>query len=133
MNSGIYQVELNKKGYKKKIKKFLVDCSFIDNSNKVFENIYLWKGNNKEVIKLDSTNIDGAFSGGEDTSEKKENTAFVIDNKNKVLNGKVSNLVRPPYPPAAKAVRAFGQVNLNPSPATGTIISGGGDAMFPQR
>lgn len=111
LNSGIYQVELNKKGYKKKIKKFLVDCSFIDNSNKVFENVYLWKGNSKEVVKLDSTNITNSFALSK-SDDSSRNTSFSVDKNAKPINDSSINLVRPPYPPAAKAVRASGQVNV---------------------
>lgn len=112
LNSGIYQIELSKKGYKRKIKKFFVDCGFADSSNKFFENIFLWKGNSKDIIKLDSTNIAGSFSLGEENSANRENTAFVVEGKNEPLNNKATNLIRPNYPPAARAVWATGAVSV---------------------
>jgi TonB family protein len=125
LNSGIYQVELNQTGYKKKIKKFLVDCGLVDETNSVFENIQLWKGDSKEVIKLDSTEIDkslGVLEGSDSSNTTREvsvakSRSIIGSSDNKIINGKIVNgqainLVRPVYPPAAKAVRATGTVNV---------------------
>jgi protein TonB len=41
-----------------------------------------------------------------------------------VINGKASNLVKPPYPAAAKAVRAAGAVNVSVSiDEAGNVVS----------
>lgn len=111
LRSGTYQVELNKKGYQKEIKKFLVDCSFADESNRVFENIFLRKGNSKEVVKLDSTDIKDVFGILNHSSNQ---TEFVMagDKDAKSINQTAQHLVKPIYPAAARAVRASGQVNV---------------------
>lgn len=113
LSSGIYQIELNKKDYKKKIKKFSVDCSFVDDSNKIFENVFLLKGSNKEVINLDSTGIkDSLVVSDSENPANTKSIQVVAGNNDKPINKSAMKLVKPIYPGAARAVRASGRVNV---------------------
>ena len=65
----------------------------------------------KELIeaKKDKTS-NSSNTSSSNTSSSNKNIPKLVSGG--VLNGKAINLVKPPYPPAAKAVRASGAVNV---------------------
>ena len=88
-----------------------------------------------EADELKAKDLENS-SGKPDSAYSKENSSPPITNpqiKNSdlpktisggVLNGKATNLVKPPYPPAARAVRASGAVNVQVTvDETGDVIA----------
>ena len=96
-----YKLIVSKNGFQNTAKDFSLDCGLANEQNEVSEIVFLWKGDEKQTVK-----ISGADTGAE------------IDNKQlnfsaaEPVNGSAINLPRPEYPPAARAVKAAGTVSV---------------------
>jgi TonB family protein len=125
---GEYRITVSKLGYKRSTGDFIQDCSETDSP--VFL-IALYKGSSRQTV-----NINGQFAEGEmnvpptvraepvlpgnyrtmpeatdkDVPPPQQYKGVPVEGG--VLNGKAANLVKPPYPAAARAVRASGAVNV---------------------
>lgn len=130
--AGSYKVYISKSGYKTTIYQIDLDCSEVSEEG-VAESIRVWKGrsnqvvdnsNTSEVVKemrlerltrLGSTDSDsGSRVVAPDepypSGPPSPNPPGTISGG--VLNGKALSLPLPPYPPAARAVRAKGSVSV---------------------
>jgi len=131
--AGNYNASITMKGYKVTTKEIDFDCRMANDQNIVSEVIFLWEGDAKETIKMNG----GAFTAvGNEFNQLKtapvktpeetsaSNQLKTADIKTpqetytsnpegkKVINGSAAYLPRPAYPPAAKAVKAMGAVQI---------------------
>lgn len=83
LNDGNYKVIVAKDGYKKREKKFKLDCEFVDEGNIFVENLYLWQ---------DKSNLSAANDLIEDLADDKK-----VDNTNSetVVQSEKSKAIRP--------------------------------------
>lgn len=82
--------------------------------------------NEESLPKVKSSPSDGSDDSSSDFTTLPTNTGTQTQRiiSGGVLNGKATNLVKPPYPAAAKAVRASGAVNVQVTvDEQGTVIS----------
>ncbi len=116
--NGTYQATVSMKGYKSTIKEIELTCEIINEQNTAFENIFLWNGNETETVKMFGT----LFTVGE--SQERAFAADSKTNKTEAVNGKAAYLPQPVYPPAARAVKASGAVQVQVMlDELGTVIS----------
>lgn len=123
--AGDYQARATLSGYKTTGKAFRIEC---DNSwmpaDTVFaEHIFLWKGDPKETVD-GAEKFRGVFAVAAADSTGKAATAGVATDPASIINGKARRLVKPTYPPAARAVRASGAVGVQVTvDELGTVVS----------
>lgn len=124
---GIYKVTVRKTGFKTSVQEHVFECDsdnridFVDvllvrgKPTSVFANTQVKEMRLDRITKLGSTDSDtGARVEPRDPSKSTEpckGTAPKVISGG-VLNGKAYSLAKPPYPPAAKAVRASGAVSV---------------------
>ncbi len=131
--SGDYRLTVSKVGYKRSIDDFGLDCSEKGREPWAIE---LYKGSSRQVVRLypvlRSSPLTGAEANyyvegdkktggseqppvvGRPESATQNNGASNVPKtiSGGVVNGKATNLVKPAYPAAARAVRASGAVNV---------------------
>ena len=105
---GTYQAAVLLKDYKITTKEIELTCELADEKNSVTENLFLWKGNPKETMEMTG----GVFVIADDSLSDKFQKNSTTENKTEVIDGKIPYLAQPVYPPAAKAVRARGTVQV---------------------
>jgi TonB family protein len=112
---GLYKVLIRKVGYKRTLREINVDCSYIDAKGRFSEIVFLHRGNVKELFVDNSVVIGSTTFGPSDFPSPPPKSTPVGPKKVSlgVLNGRATRLVLPVYPPAAKAVRASGAVNVS--------------------
>ena len=144
---GAFTIVVTKAGYKRTTKEMTLDCQFIEDDGSVIEIISLQKGSSKLTYRmpreskipprrLEVQTVVGDSSSGSVTSDGLPTTSDQVpavrtsgNNSVKtvsggVVNTKATNLVRPTYPMAARAVRASGAVNVQVTiDENGTVIS----------
>ncbi|HVE57705.1 MAG TPA: TonB family protein [Pyrinomonadaceae bacterium] len=126
---GNYRVTVSKVGFKRSADDFRLDCSESDSEPWAIE---LFKGNARQIVNLYSRVLkapplkrsEAAFYNVGEANKESSTTDSVKTNRYQmspdtsrtinggVINSKATNLVKPPYPAAAKAVRASGAVNV---------------------
>jgi TonB family protein len=89
---GSYSVTVSKKDYKSTIKRIRIICPAFKNTSEVSQDVLMWSGSPKEKVHF----IDYSYERG------------FFDEV--FVNDLALKLVRPEYPPAARAVRATGTV-----------------------
>lgn len=94
LNEGIYNAEINEKNYKTSVRRLYLDCGSLSADGFVKKRISLWRGSPKEQIQVI-----------EDTDYNKVSEKIP-------LNDLALKLQKPDYPPAARAVRATGIVEI---------------------
>jgi TonB family protein len=125
---GNYRVRVSKIGFKTSIDDFRLDCS--EAADEPWS-INLFKGRSRQIVNLNDRRVLKSSPLKRDTADQYTegniNVAPTV-NENRyrtssetntprtvsggVVNGKAANLVKPPYPAAARAVRASGAVNV---------------------
>ena len=109
--AGNYNTIISMNGYKVTTKEINLDCSSANETNTVSEILFLWEGNTKERVKMNG----GTFVAvGEKSDQSKE---LLPSNDSKPeekgeVTGKAAYLPQPAYPPAARAVKATGVVQV---------------------
>ncbi len=127
--NGYYRVTVSKIGFMRSADDYNLDCEKLKSVNGAWS-IELYKGNSKQIVRLynrgrmlkaaplkkeeSSYYVIGKTSGAPETtyqdSESTKDAPKTVSGG--VVNGKAINLVKPPYPAAARAVRAAGAVNV---------------------
>jgi TonB family protein len=105
---GKYDVTVTKVGFRRTVKPIEINCSGLDDDGSITEIIYLWKGSSKQLVKMPGNKT---IIGTTNEPSSQPTTASKIVNAGIVNNNSV-NLVIPEYPPAARAVKAMGAVNI---------------------
>ena len=114
---GNYEISFSKTGFQTTLNSYTLDCSFTNSQNTVEEIMFLWKGETKQIIKYwgslfkgkVSTDYRGSLTVQGSANEKTNESEI---DKSNVLNGRGISIVKPEYPPAARAVRARGKVEV---------------------
>jgi TonB family protein len=139
---GGYRVTVTRVGYKRSAENFLLDCSVIENNEDAWA-IELYKGSPKQIVKLyeiipprriDVKTVVGDSSRivtSDEIPPPRSNEVQTVGTlpvpktvSGGVVNSKATNLVKPAYPAAARAVRASGAVNVQVTiDENGTVIS----------
>lgn len=142
---GNYRVTVSKVGYKQTVDDYSLDCSTTENNEDVWA-IELWKGNQKQIVKIynsvDNKVMVGSTNGEPRRGDVKTATGSTVVSTTDdtalgqstnsvpkvvsggVVNSKSTNLVKPTYPQAARAVRASGAVNVQVTiDENGNVIS----------
>ena len=127
--NGNYRVTVSKIGFKRSADDFRLDCSEAAGDPWSIE---LFKGSSRQIVNLYSRTLkapplrrsEAAFYNEGRVNEGSSTTDSVKPNQYQVargdprtinggvINGKATNLVKPEYPAAARAVRASGAVNV---------------------
>jgi len=108
-----YEATISKEGFQKTVETVIPNCSLSNDQNTISEIVFLWKGNSKQIHK--PAFVKSAEFRQFKSDEKEPVNTGVAEkepvNKEAVDTGAVL-LVKPKYPPAAKAVKAAGAVNV---------------------
>lgn len=103
LTSGKYKIEIIKVGYQRRIKEFELNCKTVDEILTISKTLYLHKGNVKKVtIFGDDKTVIGTDNNEQHAAKSNEST----------IADSITNLVKPKYPAAARAVRASGAVQV---------------------
>jgi TonB family protein len=121
LTAGNYRVELIKDGVKRREKTIELDCNLADENGLAQTNIYLWDKGIKELPSTKSGDVQ--FVQG-DSMAKPSNGDCLNKPENCSINKGALNLVKPAYPPAARAVNVSGSVNVQATlDEDGNVIS----------
>ena len=96
-----YKLIVSRSGFQNTAKEFSLDCSLANEQNEVSEIIFLWKGDDKQTVKMSD-----AYTGTEADNKQLNFSAA------EPVNDSAIDLPRPEYPPAARAVKAAGAVSV---------------------
>ena len=114
---GIYNLTVTKTGYARTLKRIKIDCRGLAADGSVTEDVFLWEGSPDQTMKMRDVSI--ALSSKDNltipSSEAQTSQPVLLGLKTVsggVLNGKARILTLPPYPDAARVVRASGAVNV---------------------
>lgn len=102
LTSGDYKIEIVKNGYQRRLKEFKLRCKNVETIETISKSVFLQKGDSNEVTKFHS----------EVFTVKDDNSLDKTGQSESTVNGKASNLGKPIYPAAARAIRATGAVNV---------------------
>ena len=123
LKEGEYQITVTKIGYKKSAYSYVVTCVQMENDT-ITTSVPMWQGSSKQTVSVNeeyqTSEPDETFNpnqkiytdsntptGGEAGTSNSSKTI-----SGGVVNGKATNLVKPAYPAAARAVQASGAVNV---------------------
>jgi TonB family protein len=111
ISSGDYEIVATLAGYKTSVEKFSPWCP-AESVPPVAasEYVFMWKGDPKE--KMDRTSAPRGVFQVSGASNVESGVRSAGNSEPGIVNGKAAKLVIPSYPPAARAVRASGAVNV---------------------
>jgi TonB family protein len=103
-----FTIIVSKVGFNKTVKEVNVDCTGLDENGSLSEIFFLFKGDSKQIHKMTAFQ----FVQGVKEEPANLNVKQADAVSQGILNRKSTNLVKPAYPPAARAVNASGAVNV---------------------
>jgi TonB family protein len=92
-----YKLTVSKQGFKKTLETFSNECVWLDEQNTRSLIVFLWKGDSKQKVEFGKSGSKGGY--------------YEVKGEKPINNGAVL-LVRPVFPRAARAVKAYGAVNV---------------------
>lgn len=114
---GTYDLSVTKAGYARTFKRVKVNCGGLSEDGSVSEDIWLWEGSAEQSMRMRNvsmklTSKDNVPIPSAEIRDSKTETRGIKRISAGVLNGKAKSLAKPPYPAAARAVKATGAVNV---------------------
>jgi TonB family protein len=114
---GTYDLSVTKAGYARTFKRVKVNCGELGEDGSVSEDIWLWEGSAEQTMRMRNvsmklTSKDNVPIPSAEIRDSKIETRGIKRISAGVLNGKAKSLAKPPYPAAARAVKATGAVNV---------------------
>lgn len=114
LSEGEYKITVTKVGYKKSVDNYVVTCVQMEDGV-ITTSIPMWQGSLRQIVSVSEEyqTTEPPRSGVKpDGDSGQQNEIDPSSINGGVLNGKATNLVKPPYPAAARAVNARGVVNV---------------------
>lgn len=116
---GKLTIHLSKKGYQRSVAEFVLDCQ---GTNQI--NVSMKKGSAVKIFRAEVSDVTYDIAEDVDAGAANQGRYDPTPSGRQVLNGNATNLAKPPYPAAARAVRASGAVNVQVTiDETGKVIS----------
>ena len=111
LDEGTYYLTTSKVGYKQTKQKITVDCQFVNSEYIFCEKVLLRKGNINQIVNESPVASIGDPGGCYYTPSEIEQFSGK-SSTDEIFNDRAVILKKPPYPAAARAVRASGQVTV---------------------